>query len=51
MQNLSTINRFEHIEPEETVDSIIYSQNRTFGVFVRVLHDENMTPNEARIEQ
>ena len=51
MQNLSTINRIEHIEPEEPVGSIIYSQDSIFVAFVRVFHDEDTVPNEAHIEQ
>ena len=51
MQNLSTINRIEHIEPEESVGSIIYSQDSVFVAFVRVFHDKDTTPNEAHIEQ
>ena len=51
VQNLPIMNRFEHIEPEESVDSITYSQYRTFVVFVRILHDEDTVPNETYIEQ
>ena len=51
MQNLSTIDRFEHIEPDEPVSSTTYGQDRTFVVFVRVLDGEDTTPHEAYSEQ
>ena len=51
MRNLSIIDRFEHLGPEESVDSITYSQNRAFGVFVRVHRSENTTPHKAQPEQ
>ena len=51
MQNLFIINRIEHIELEESVDSIIYSQNRIFVVFVRVHRIENTTSHETHSEQ
>ena len=51
VQNLSTINRFEHIESEEPVDSITYSRDRAFVVFVRVPYSENTASHEAHPEQ
>ena len=51
MQNLSTIGRFEHIEPGESVGSTTYSQYRTFVVFVQVPHDEDTALNETHLEQ
>ena len=49
--NLFIINRIEHIESKESVDSIIYNQSRVFVVFVRVLRNENTTSHETHSEQ
>ena len=49
--NLFIINRIEHIESKESVDSIIYSKNRVFDAFVRVFRDENMTSRKTHSEQ
>ena len=51
MQNLSTINRFEHIEPEEPVVSTPRSTEGIFVVFVRVLDSEDTAPHGAHSEQ
>ena len=51
MRNLFIINRFEHIELEESVDSTIYNQNRVFLVFVRVSRNEETISNEMHSEQ
>ena len=51
MQNISTINRFEHIEPKEPGGSITSSQDRAFGVFVRVPCSEETVLSETHPEQ
>ena len=51
MQNLFIINRFEHIELNESVDSIIYNQYKIFDVFVRVFDSKNMISHKAQLEQ
>ena len=48
---LSITNHIGHIEPEESVDSIAYSQDRIFGTFVRVFRDEDTPQNQTHIEQ
>ena len=49
--NLFIINRIEHIESKESIDSIIYSKNRVFDAFVRVFRDENMISRKKHFEQ
>ena len=51
MQSLPIINRFEHLESEESVGSVIYSQYRIFGVFVRVHRSEDTAPHKMQLEQ
>ena len=51
VQNLFIINRFKHLEPKESIDSIIYSQYRIFDVFVRVHRNENTAPHKMRLKQ
>ena len=51
MQNLFIINRFEHIESNESIDSIIYNNDKVLDAFVRVFCDENTISNETHIEQ
>ena len=51
MQNFFVINRFKHIESEESVGSIIYRQDMLFVVFVRVSDSKNTAQREAHLEQ
>ena len=51
MQNLFIINRFEHFESKESIDFIIYSQNRIFDVFVRIHRSENTISHKTQFEQ
>ena len=47
IRNLSTTNRFQHIEREELVVPTPHSSKGAFVIFVQMLHSENTTPHEA----